>query len=59
MFLLFFHHDPNHNDVQLEAFAQQYLKVTPFNAAIGREGAEYDLSKESLNNCKKNLKLNN
>jgi len=42
--LLFFHHDPNHNDVQLETLAQQYLAAFPFNAEIGREGVEYDLS---------------
>lgn len=42
--LLFFHHDPNHNDEQLERLAQKYLKAHPFNAAIGQEGVEIDLS---------------
>lgn len=44
--LLFFHHDPNHNDAQLEALTQQYLATTPFNAEIGQEGKEFDLKKK-------------
>jgi len=43
--LLFFHHDPNHSDYQLETLTQQYLKAHPFNAEIGREGAIFDLNK--------------
>ena len=41
--LLFFHHDPNHGDMELEAMAVKYLAANPFNAEMGREGAIYYL----------------
>ena len=41
--LLFFHHDPNHSDEQLEMLAKKHLSENPFDAEIGREGAIYNL----------------
>jgi phosphoribosyl 1,2-cyclic phosphodiesterase len=46
--LLFFHHDPNHSDLILERLATQYLKATPFDAEIGKEGSVFDLSLEDI-----------
>lgn len=41
--LLFFHHDPNHSDKQLEEYAQFYSSKLPFNAALGKEGSSFFL----------------
>ncbi len=41
--LLFFHHDPNHSDKQLEKLAKKYLKRLPYDAEIGQEGKVFDL----------------
>lgn len=43
--LLFFHHDPNHTDIQLEALAEKYLAKKPYNAKIGKEGSVFDLKR--------------
>lgn len=42
--LLFFHHDPNHSDEELERLAQQSLDKFPFNALIGKEGSVFELN---------------
>lgn len=41
--LVFFHHDPNHSDKELEQLSQKYLKLLPFNAIIGKEGSLIEL----------------
>ena len=41
--LLFFHHDPNRTDKELEKLAKKYLAEQPYNARIGQEGQEFDL----------------
>lgn len=44
--LLFFHHDPNHTDKELEALAEKYLNQMPFNALLGKEGSVFDLANQ-------------